>query len=89
MTQAHILYSGTVQGVGFRCTAQRYAQDLDLKGWIKNLSDGRVEILAEGPQKIIEEFCQKTDNHFQGYIDEKKITQRPAEGKFSDFRIVY
>ncbi len=89
MTQAHILYSGTVQGIGFRYTVQSYAQDLDLKGWVKNLSDGRVEILVEGAQEIIKEFCQRIDKHFEGCINDKKLDYLPAPGKFSDFRIVF
>ena len=47
--QAHIFYSGTVQGIGFRYTVLDYARRLDLKGRVKNLPDGRVELLAEGP----------------------------------------
>ncbi|PTA69042.1 acylphosphatase [Deinococcus arcticus] len=44
------LVSGTVQGVGYRRYVQRHARDLNLAGYAENLSDGRVEVVAEGPQ---------------------------------------
>lgn len=89
MTQAHILYSGTVQGVGFRYTVCHYARNLGLKGWVKNLSDGRVEMFVEGPQNQIDIFCQKIDQHFQGYIRDKEVGQDIPNGQFRDFQIVY
>lgn len=48
------LLSGQVQGVGFRAFAQRYALDLGLAGYAENLSDGRVEVVAEGPRSELE-----------------------------------
>ena len=89
MSQTHIFYSGTVQGVGFRYTVERYAQDFNLKGWVKNLLDGRVELLVEGDAQTITQLCQKIEQHFEGSIDNQEITQLPAEDKFFDFRIVY
>lgn len=52
--RAHVFYSGRVQGIGFRYTAEKLAADLGLVGWVKNLPDGRVEILCEGPRDRIE-----------------------------------
>lgn len=78
MIRAHIFYSGRVQGVGFRFTVQRTAVDLDLRGWVKNLSDGRVEILAEGDREKIGQFCERIEKHFQGYIRHKSIDFAPA-----------
>ncbi len=48
------LISGTVQGVGYRLWVQRYARDLQLTGYAENLSDGRVEVIAEGQQADLE-----------------------------------
>jgi acylphosphatase len=45
----HAVVSGAVQGVYFRATTQTRAQQLGLAGWVKNLSDGSVEVAAEGP----------------------------------------
>ena len=89
MVQAHIIFSGMVQGVGFRFTAQRYALGFGLKGWVKNLPNGSVEILIEGPKQRIEEFCRNIEDDFQEYIDNKDIQYVPAEKRFEDFRITY
>ena len=89
MVQAHIIFSGTVQGVGFRFTVQRHAQRLGLKGWVKNLPDGTVEILVEGLNETIDEFCQNIEDDFEGYIQDRDIHTKPAESKFAHFQIKY
>ena len=50
------LITGKVQGVGYRYFATRVARDLNLKGWVKNLDDGRVEALASGPASRLDRF---------------------------------
>ena len=58
----HIIVYGHVQGVFFRASAQARASELDLAGWVRNLSDGTVEIHAEGSKDAIGRFiewCQK------------------------------
>lgn len=52
----HYLISGRVQGVGFRAFTHRQATELKLKGWVRNLADGRVEAIAQGPQETLQEF---------------------------------
>jgi acylphosphatase len=49
----HWLVTGQVQGVGFRAFTHQAARDLKLKGWVRNLTDGRVEIVADGPGKSV------------------------------------
>ena len=89
MVQAHIFYSGTVQGVGFRYTTQRLASRLSLAGWVKNLSDGRVEIFAHGQKENIEQLCKDLDVEFQGHVSDKTIEFINAEGASGPFRIVH
>jgi acylphosphatase len=48
--------SGQVQGVGYRYFTVRVARELELKGWVRNLSDGRVEAYAAGPAPALEDF---------------------------------
>jgi acylphosphatase len=54
--RVHCLISGRVQGVAFRWFAEREASALGLAGWARNLADGRVEVLAEGPSRAVEAF---------------------------------
>ena len=89
MYQAHIFYSGMVQGVGFRFTTHHIATQLGLKGWVRNLKDGRVEIVAEGPKGKLEELCQKLTEHFSEYIHSQEIDFLSAEGKYSTFDVTY
>ena len=89
MIQARIIFSGTVQGVGFRYTVQRYAVSLGLKGRVRNCPDGTVEIQVEGAKETIEKLCQNVDEYFQGYIHNKDIQYTPSEGKFEGFKIIH
>lgn len=89
MMQARVVYSGTVQGVGFRYVVQRYASDLKLVGWVKNLRDGRVEILLEGKKNLIEQLLEGVDKHFDGYIKEKDVTYHHSEGRLTEFLIMH
>ena len=78
-----------VQGVGFRYMTVSFARDLGLAGWVKNLPDGRVEIIAEGKKEDIDLLIHKIENHFQGYIKNKDIQLSPAEGTLKEFHMAY
>ena len=56
MVRAHILAHGRVQGVNFRYNVYRRSTELSLKGYVRNLSDGRVEILAQGSQENVQKL---------------------------------
>jgi acylphosphatase len=87
MEQAHIFFKGTVQGVGFRYTTRTLANECRLSGWVRNLPDGRVEVLAEGRREDIDRLCLRLHEHFEGYITGKTIAFAPASGSFEDFQI--
>ena len=89
MEQAHIYYGGIVQGVGFRFTVERLAKDLGLTGWVRNLADGRVEILAEGERDSLLKLIVQVEEHFQGYIRKKEEQINTVSGRFKDFRVTY
>lgn len=55
-TTVHLTVTGKVQGVGFRANTARTAHELNLRGWVRNLADGSVEIVASGPVALIDEF---------------------------------
>ena len=60
--RVHLLVSGRVQGVFFRANTRQFASGLGLKGWVRNLPDGNVEVLAEGRKNALDrfiEFCRK------------------------------
>jgi acylphosphatase len=84
---ANIFYMGHVQGVGFRYTTERFALGIHLAGWVKNLSDGRVEIMAEGEKDDIVQLMEKLEARFEGSIEGKEVTYHEAAGKFRNFLI--
>jgi len=87
--QVHVYYSGRVQGVGFRFTAEDIARDLGIVGWVRNLRDGRVEVLAEAPQEALREFLGKINQYFSSYIRDADIEWQAATGEFRDFSIAH
>jgi len=82
-----VCYSGRVQGVGFRFTAEAVAVDLGLGGWVKNLPGGQVELVCEGKEEDLHKILAKIDGQFSGYIRQKNVNWMPATGEFSGFEI--
>ena len=82
------LLSGDVQGVGFRFFAQRAAARHQIVGYVKNLDDGRVEALAEGPARNVEAFKHEltTGPRFSSVDHIEEINLDPT-GAYSSFRI--
>jgi acylphosphatase len=80
--------SGDVQGVGFRFFAQRAAARHQIVGYVKNLNDGRVEALAEGPVQSVEAFKHElaTGPRFSSVDHLEEINLDPS-GSYSSFRI--
>jgi len=83
----HAFYSGSVHGVGFRFTSERLASSLGISGWVRNLSDGRVELVCEGKETALAEFLKKISDVFGGYIRSADIREESYTGEFPDFDI--
>ena len=87
--QVHVYYTGGVQGVGFRFTAEDLAQELEVAGWVKNLRDGRVEIVAEAEEDILIDFLTRVSRHFSNYIQDVDAEWLDATGRFKEFGVEF
>jgi acylphosphatase len=87
--QVHVYYSGRVQGVGFRYTCLRIAQKLGVKGWVRNLWDGRVEVTGEAEEELLKGFLAQLDEEFSGAIRGAEVSWEPAVYGLSDFTIKF
>lgn len=85
--RAHIFLSGLVQGVGMRYFVYLQAKKMGLLGFVRNLSDGRVEIVAEGPRGQLEMLLRILKQSPVGRISHVETSWGPAGGEFTDFTI--
>ena len=88
-TAKHILFSGQVQGVGFRYTANHIARQYNITGFVRNLPDGDVEMLAQGPEQDIDTCIVDIQDYFAGYIRDTQIEPVPPNPRHTDFRITF
>lgn len=87
--KAHVFFSGRVQGVFFRAFTEEHARRLGVNGWVRNLTDGRVEAVFEGPRDKVEKLihlCRYEHPHAR--VDDVEVEYGEPEG-YKDFRIVY
>jgi acylphosphatase len=88
-TVKHIIFVGRVQGVGFRFTALRIANRYMLTGWVRNLYDGSVEMLAQGPADVLNLCIRDIQESFASYIRETKIEDTPPDPGHTEFKITF
>lgn len=89
-SRAHVFYSGRVQGVGFRYTAESIAHRLGLLGWVKNLTDGRVEMVCEGSKESIEALLSEIQEGTLGrHIKKADCRWEEPTNEFKDFRVEF
>jgi acylphosphatase len=89
MIAKRIIFIGRVQGVGFRFTARRIASRHRLTGFVRNLHNGTVEMLAQGTSDDIDNCITDIKQAFLGYITQIKIEETALDSKHSDFTITF
>ena len=87
MIRRTVLFSGRVQGVGFRHTTYSLAREYEVTGYVKNLPDGRVEVLIEGANDEVDRFVACLRQEMADYIRSAEVQDGPAGGQFDLFEI--
>lgn len=82
-----VLFSGRVQGVGFRYQVLQTAREFEVAGFVRNLPDGRVELEAEGSEAEIKAFVQGVEERMEGYIRKAERTAGRRLPQLSGFTI--
>jgi acylphosphatase len=86
--RAHILVSGRVQGVFFRDHTHKWARSLLVTGWVRNVDDGNVEIIAEGERENIESLISHLEEGPPlAIVENIDVDWQDYKGEFLDFRI--
>ncbi|NTU80558.1 MAG: acylphosphatase [Chloroflexales bacterium] len=88
--RAHVLISGRVQGVSFRAYARDRAREASVEGWVRNLSDGRVEMVFEGTRPAVQRlvsWCYSGPTHAQ--VEKVEVAWEEPTGKEGGFSIVW
>lgn len=84
----HIFISGRVQGVGFRHFTRKNAEALGVKGWVKNLSDGRVEAIFQGSEEQIQKLIQRCKKGpVASYVQDIEMEKDSGDEDFEDFTV--
>src|SRR5438067_7998224 len=81
------LFSGRVQGVGFRYTVKNIALQHNISGYVRNLPDGRVELVMEGPDEEMDQVVDAVNGRMDGFIKNLDLNTSPATGEFEHFQI--
>lgn len=85
--RVEVLYRGRVQGVGFRATTRHLAAGFRVTGYVKNLPDGQVRVVAEGTHDEIERFLAEVEEELDRYIAATERQTGPATDEFDGFQI--
>lgn len=86
MIRAHLVIEGRVQGVGYRANVRRMANKLNLRGWVRNLRNGDVEVTIEGPEVEVQKlivWCHRGPT--SAYVSKVKVEKSEAKEEFNSF----
>jgi acylphosphatase len=93
MLHVHLIAHGTVQGVGFRDFVCGIGESLELVGYARNLHDGTVEIVAEGAQEKLEQFCRRISVKMPAGIHVQKLEEMERreirQPSFASFSVAF
>jgi acylphosphatase len=90
LERAKVYFAGRVQGVGFRYTCRQIAKGFSLTGAVKNLDDGRVELIAEGEREEIEDFLDALqESHLKSFIRHQSLEWTTAQKDMNGFNIIH
>jgi acylphosphatase len=88
MPAVHLIIKGKVQGVYFRATAKNVASEMDVKGWVRNTSEGDVEIVAVGARQDIDRFIEWCKHGPSQAIVTNVIITPTEDENFEQFKIL-
>jgi len=86
--RVRVLYTGTVQGVGFRWRVVDASRAFQVTGFVRNLPDGRVEVVAEGERAVVERFLSTVRDRLGDLIERADATWSSATGEFRSFGVL-
>jgi len=90
LVRVRVLAGGRVQGVAFRYFAEKWAVSIGVTGWVRNLADGRVEVVAEGDAGNVEMFLDRLrEGPRMARVDSFEVLQEAATGELTGFRIAF
>ncbi|NIL97821.1 MAG: acylphosphatase [Planctomycetales bacterium] len=89
IVQREALFEGQVQGVGFRYATRHIAADFTITGYVKNLADGRVQVVAEGTEVEVNRFLAAVEKRLERYIRQVRTETRTPTHNFSYFEIAF
>jgi len=84
-----VYFSGHVQGVGFRYTTRSVAAEFEVTGFVRNLPDGRVELVAEGRRDEVDGLQRAVHDAMEAQIAKMDTADSSATGEFTSFRIAF
>ena len=87
MERRSYYFQGRVQGVGFRYTVRNLAMQYDVSGYVRNLPNGTVELVMEGPEDEMSHLLDDVNRKMGAFIRDVKIAAAPATGEFQQFAI--
>lgn len=82
-----VLFRGRVQGVGFRFTTASIARRYPVVGFVRNLADGSVELVAEAKPEVLDQFLADVAAEFAGYIRQQDVSESAGDETFGGFEI--